>query len=225
MAKSLKHSFNTPDQVRLAPRARRPRTSTHARARRLSFSLPSPPALFPRAQALKLTRVYGINLDAHGPNLFAAAGNCVVYAVAAICVVHELESGGQRFFHGHRDDISALAVDPEGKIAASGQVTSTTSPAFVCVWEIETCAELFRIGMTQPPAIERMVAALAFTPDSTHLVTVGADDRHSLKVWDLTDEKTPVFEGQAQNGKPPASGACTARPRTPRAPSARTTSS
>ena len=148
--------------------------------------------------------MYGINLDAHGPNLFAAAGNCVVYAVAAICVVHELESGGQRFFHGHRDDISALAVDPEGKIAASGQVTSTTSPAFVCVWEIETCAELFRIGMTQPPAIERMVAALAFTPDSTHLVTVGADDRHSLKVWDLTDEKTPVFEGQAQNGKPPA---------------------
>ena len=127
-----------------------------------------------------------------------------MYAVAAICVVHELESGGQRFFHGHRDDISALAVDPEDKIAASGQVTSTTSPAFVCVWEIETCAELFRIGMTQPPAIERMVAALAFTPDSTHLVTVGADDRHSLKVWDLTDEKTPVFEGQAQNGKPPA---------------------
>ena len=35
-------------------------------------------------------------------------------------------------------------------------------------------------------------------------MTVGADDRHSLKVWDLTDEKTPVFEGQAQNGKPPA---------------------
>ena len=102
MAKSLKHSFNTPDQVRLAPRAQASDVDSRARARRLSFSLPSPPALFPRAQALKLTRVYGINLDAHGPNLFAAAGNCVVYAVAAICVVHELESGGQRFFHGHR---------------------------------------------------------------------------------------------------------------------------
>ena len=101
------------------------------RAVHVSISSRSPAGV----QALKLTRVYGINLDAHGPNLFAAAGNCVVYAVAAICVVHELESGGQRFFHGHRDDISALAVDPEGKIAASGQVTSTTSPAFVCVWK------------------------------------------------------------------------------------------
>ena len=82
------------------------------RAVHVSISSRSPAGV----QALKLTRVYGINLDAHGPNLFAAAGNCVVYAVAAICVVHELESGGQRFFHGHRDDISALAVDAEGKI-------------------------------------------------------------------------------------------------------------
>jgi hypothetical protein len=179
MARSVRHSFNAPDQ------------------------------------ALKLERVYGINLEAHGPNLLRAAGNRVLYAVAAICVVHELESGKQTFFHGHRDDITAVAVDREGKLAATGQVTSTTSPAFVCVWEVLTCVELLRIGDALPAAIERLVCATCFTDDATHLVTIGGDDRHSIKLWNLEDERvtTPVFEGQAQNGKPPAIWSVTPAPK------------
>ena len=77
----------------------------------------------PPAEHLSLEHIYGYcrNETISGPNLFALPGGReVVYTSAAVGVIHDIGRNRQRFLQGHTDDISALTVHPEGKMAATG---------------------------------------------------------------------------------------------------------
>ncbi|WP_433256775.1 WD40 repeat domain-containing protein [Streptosporangium sp. CA-135522] len=80
---------------------------------------------------------------------------------------------------GHGDQVNAVAVAPDGRVAASASRDGT-----VLLWDLADPAR------PRPPAVltghTDLVAAAAFSPDGRFLATTSAD--HTVKVWDLTAE-------------------------------------
>jgi microtubule-associated protein-like 6 len=46
----------------------------------------------------------------------------LLYAAAAVVIVHDATTSDQYFYDGHNDDITCVAVSSDGHMAASGQV-------------------------------------------------------------------------------------------------------
>lgn len=73
------------------------------------------------------------------------AYNCqqqVLYTVAALVVVYDKPSHTQRFFQGHDDDVTCLALAPDKRVAASGQLGKDP---LVLVWDSLTLTTLQRL--------------------------------------------------------------------------------
>jgi hypothetical protein len=72
----------------------------------------------------QLEWVYGYRgqIDGHGnPNLYYLPTGEIVYYVAAVAVLYNLESHTQRHYTGHTNDIHCIAVHPGGPYIATGQ--------------------------------------------------------------------------------------------------------
>jgi hypothetical protein len=72
----------------------------------------------------QLEWVYGYRgqIDGHGnPNLYYLPTGEIVYYVAAVVVLYNLESHTQRHYTGHTNDIHCIAVHPGGPYVATGQ--------------------------------------------------------------------------------------------------------
>ena len=101
----------------------------------------------------------------------------VVFHSAALGIVLNRESGQQRFYNCHTDDIISLTIHPSKDICATGQVDR--DPA-IHVWDIQ---EMKTISIFQG-VHERGVCALEFTNDGKRLLSVGLEDNHQVAVWD-----------------------------------------
>ncbi|KAH8050303.1 hypothetical protein JL721_11386 [Aureococcus anophagefferens] len=138
---------------------------------------------------LHLEHCFGYTSDLPGPNLalaFHGDEHRIVYNSAACAVVQNIETGHQRVFRGHTDDVTCIATDASGTLGATGQCASTDVSPYVCVWSVADVAELRKFG--GDGSIARMVCAVGFFDDSSHIVAVGGDDRHTLRVYDLNSE-------------------------------------
>jgi len=164
---------------------------------------------------LELEHVLGFRGDGDTCNLYSVGGNRVVYAIAALVVVYNTETGKQNFFNSHDDDITCLTVfEPDARAgavkkarAASGQMGY--DPCFY-VWEVDTCTELYKLG--GHGIFSRAVCGVTFSWDGKHVAGVGMDDNHQLGVWNLvggkdrdTDEIIPklLTMKDTQAGTPP----------------------
>ena len=59
-------------------------------------------------QTLELERVYGCLGKTICPNLYETYEGKVVFSAAAVAVVQHVESGAQRFYNNHTDDITCI---------------------------------------------------------------------------------------------------------------------
>ena len=130
-----------------------------------------------------------------GNSLHVTPAGDVVYYLAALGVVYrrdaETRTHSQRFFFGHDDDVRSIAQHPDGVTFATGQDGHRPR---ACVWSAERlgvnngrsaregCAELARVE--DPDGYMRAFVALAFSPDGRALLAVGADDKHTVTMWD-----------------------------------------
>ena len=107
-----------------------------------------------------------------------------------MCVVAEYgaSEGGvavtseQRFFTGHDDDVQCLALDESRTIAASGQQGEAPRTK-ICVWDTASCGERDSVTLRHH---DRAVVAVSFAPAAVGdewLVSVGADDSHTVALW------------------------------------------
>jgi hypothetical protein len=61
--------------------------------------------------------------DLHGDqNIFYLANGEMIYPASAVIVMYNPKDHTQRFFDKHDDDVSGIAIHPDGEIVASGQV-------------------------------------------------------------------------------------------------------
>jgi DhnA family fructose-bisphosphate aldolase class Ia len=98
-------------------------------------------------QGLALEYVHGFNGDANGRNIFSikdpnTGAPLLVWAVAAVVVIHDPATKKQRYFMGHSEQVVALTVDASCTLAASAQcatvVKGRSKPPLVFVWDLET---------------------------------------------------------------------------------------
>ncbi len=131
---------------------------------------------------LQLDFVHGYSTTACRNNLkYTADDGVVVYPAAGIGVLYNVPKKVQKFNRSHTDAVTALAVDPEGLLVATGQLHH--GDAKVVVWDARTGATLHELRGVHGCG----VAHLAFSDDGRQLVSVGMDACHTVVVRDVLD--------------------------------------
>ena len=86
--------------------------------------------------SLELEHVHGYNGKNCRHNLKINANGHLVYTVAATGVVYDVASNSQKFFLGHNEDILCMAMHPDRKMVATGQLDPKGAETpFVCLWD------------------------------------------------------------------------------------------
>ncbi|XP_030878405.1 WD repeat-containing protein 90 isoform X4 [Leptonychotes weddellii] len=118
---------------------------------------------------LRLKGVIGFGGHSTKWALWTKDGAAVVYPCHAVIVVLHIDTREQRFFLGHTDKVSALALDGSSLLLASAQARP---PSMLRLWDFHTgeCLSLFR-----SPA--HVLCSLSFSNSGALLCGVGKD-RH-----------------------------------------------
>ncbi|RLN68841.1 hypothetical protein BBJ28_00002720 [Nothophytophthora sp. Chile5] len=126
---------------------------------------------------VELEWVYGYQSELAQQNLAYNAQDEIVYHTAAVGIIYDAKSHFQKHHMGHNDDIISFALcDAKRNLIATGE---RGKKPVLRVWDAHT-GEL-RCEMKDFHS--RGILSLAFSNDSTRIVSVGADDDHSLALW------------------------------------------
>ena len=127
---------------------------------------------------LELVYAHGMQSQTTRNTLMYNASGEIVYPTASLCVVYNKDDHGQKFFKGHAGyAVSALAVSPNGRFAASAE---TALRPQVRVWDAQTCGEITLLRQFHRAG----VFSIAFSSDCKRIVSVGADLDRSICVWE-----------------------------------------
>jgi len=144
----------------------------------------------PPSASLELHWVYGYRGRDARNNLHLVASGEVLYYTAATAVLYDPGAHSQRCYTAHTDDISSIAVHPDGETVATGQVKGRdddVDAAHVRVWSAASLETLHVLGAG---ALTRGVNALSFCVDDGGALLAAVDDAQEpvLSVWEWADE-------------------------------------
>ncbi|XP_072929850.1 echinoderm microtubule-associated protein-like 2 [Epargyreus clarus] len=140
----------------------------------------------PPQNKLKLEWVYGYRGKDCRSNLYLLPTGEIVYFVASVVVLFNVDEQCQRHYTGHTDDVKCLAVHPNKLVVASGQCAGhdrLDARPHVRVWNSVSLATLAVIGAGQ---IERAAACVAFSRADGGALLACVDDGpdHVISVWE-----------------------------------------
>ncbi|GJQ81508.1 hypothetical protein Trydic_g14660 [Trypoxylus dichotomus] len=136
------------------------------------------------SKKLELEWVYGYRGKDCRSNLYVLPTGELVYFVAAVAVLHNVEENTQRHYVGHTDDIKSLTVHPNNVLIATGQCAghdkSTASP-HVRIWDSGT----LETKVILEDNFTNSVCCLSFSKadDGSLLVTVDDSNDHVISIW------------------------------------------
>jgi WD40 repeat protein len=129
---------------------------------------------------MELEHVIGFNGISNSPMhvLPHSNGSTYLYSSGGNVVIADLaDPHSQSYLHGHKSEISCLAVGQCGNLAVSGE---GCADADAIVWDVHARTPLYRLQEH-----DRGVAIAAFAEDDRFLLTVGARGDNKMVVWDL----------------------------------------
>nr|KAF6272204.1 hypothetical protein mMyoMyo1_020533 [Myotis myotis] len=123
---------------------------------------------------LRLKRVIGLGGHSTKRAVWTKDGAAVVYPCHAVIVVLCIDTREQRFFLGHTDKVSALALDGSNSLLASAQAHPHS---MLRLWDFQTrsCLSLFRSPV-------HTVCSLSFSDSGALLCCVGKDRHGKMMV-------------------------------------------
>ena len=130
----------------------------------------------PDAQ-LELEFVHGYRCHDTRNNLRYTKDGKFVYHTAAVGIVYDKENNTQQIYNEHFDDITALAIHPNKKYVATGEVGPYP---LISIWDVETCKALVHIREPLTKGINHLV----FSRDGKYLCATAADDDHNIAIFD-----------------------------------------
>ncbi|XP_060800060.1 echinoderm microtubule-associated protein-like 2 isoform X1 [Neoarius graeffei] len=158
---------------------------------RESYSLDQKVAL--TDHKLKLQWVYGYRGRDCRSNLYLLPTGEIVYFIASVVVLYNVEEQQQRHYLGHNDDVKCMAIHPDMVTIATGQVAGTSKDGkplapHVRVWDSVSLNTLHVIGSG---VFDRAVTCVAFSKSNGGAYLCAVDDAndHILSVWDWQKEK------------------------------------
>ena len=83
---------------------------------------------------------------------------------------------------GHTDDVKCLAIHPDGRLVATGQIGPKPT---IFLWDSQTMQEIACLHGTLTKGVQR----LAFSDDGSLLAATGMDEEHTLAVYDVSSAK------------------------------------
>jgi len=125
-------------------------------------------------------------------------GTCLIYYLAAICVVFDYKKDEQRFFTKHNDDITTICMDPRSgsTLVASGQKDPKDRPGQgkdlpkIWIWDYRTMKGVQLIDNV----CWGKISIVQWSPNG-YLYCITGDEDQTLKAWDPEE-----FKGK---GNPP----------------------
>ncbi|XP_041351866.1 echinoderm microtubule-associated protein-like 2 isoform X3 [Gigantopelta aegis] len=159
------------------------------------------------SERLQLEWVYGYRGRDCRSNLYFLPTGEVVYFVAAVVVLFNVEEGMQRFYCGHNDDVKCIAIHPDKMRIATGQVaghdkkegkknrTSSNdvtefdeSWPHIRIWDSVSLNTLHVIGLGD---FDRAVCCVSFSKldGGCQLVAVDDANEHVISVWDISRDR------------------------------------
>ncbi|XP_075977047.1 echinoderm microtubule-associated protein-like 2 isoform X2 [Anticarsia gemmatalis] len=140
----------------------------------------------PPQSKLKLEWAYGYRGKDCRSNLYLLPTGEIVYFVAAVVVLFNVEEQCQRHYTGHTDDVKCIAIHPNKLIIASGQCAGhdrLDARPHVRVWNSVSLATLAVLGAGH---MERAVACVTFSRADGGALLAAVDDGpdHTISVWE-----------------------------------------
>lgn len=136
----------------------------------------------PPEENIALVKVHGYRSFDSKNNLKYTAGGQVVYPAAALGIVMDPVTRQQKFFSMHDDDVVCLAIHPNKRVVATGQMchVGKSKNLEIHVWDAETLQSIACLSGFHRRAIRHV----GFSPDGKFLLSIGEDDDHSLAVYE-----------------------------------------
>ncbi|XP_070164103.1 echinoderm microtubule-associated protein-like 2 isoform X6 [Polyergus mexicanus] len=152
----------------------------------------------PPQSKLKLDWVYGYRGRDCRSNLYLLPTGEIVYFVAAVVVLYNMEEHSQRHYLGHTDDVKCLAIHPNKMIVATGQVCGTDrrdAMPHIRIWNSVSLTTLSVIGNGE---FDGSICCLSFSKadGGNFLCAIDETSDHNISIWDWqkSDRGTKVTE-------------------------------
>ncbi|XP_066252932.1 echinoderm microtubule-associated protein-like 2 isoform X1 [Euwallacea similis] len=138
------------------------------------------------SQRLKLDWVYGYRGRDCRSNLYFLPTGEMIYFVAAVVVLYNVEEQSQRHYVEHTDDVKSLAIHPNKMLIATGQSCSTdklNGRAHIRVWNSVSLHTQAVIGLND---FELAVCCLSFSKSDGGILLAAIDEAsdHTISVWE-----------------------------------------
>ncbi|XP_072742626.1 echinoderm microtubule-associated protein-like 2 isoform X4 [Anoplolepis gracilipes] len=152
----------------------------------------------PPQSKLKLDWVYGYRGRDCRSNLHLLPTGEIVYFVAAVVVLYNMEEHSQRHYLGHTDDVKCLAIHPNKLVVATGQVCGTDrrdAMPHIRIWNSVSLTTLSVIGNGE---FDGSICCLSFSKadGGSYLCAIDETSDHNISIWDWqkSDRGTKVTE-------------------------------
>ncbi len=131
--------------------------------------------------------VFGYKSRETRNNLKYINDNTIAYHAGSIVIVHDISNNTQQNFVKHKEEIQGFSVSNNKKYIASHDVVkskSTNTPQLV-IWDNEKKEDI----LTIENITTKGVTSLAFDSEGELLISLGADDDHTVSIVSLSDKK------------------------------------
>ncbi|XP_020279289.1 echinoderm microtubule-associated protein-like 2 isoform X4 [Pseudomyrmex gracilis] len=140
----------------------------------------------PPQSKLKLDWVYGYRGRDCRSNLHLLPTGEIVYFVAAVVVLYNMEEHSQRHYLGHTDDVKCIAIHPNKLIVATGQVCGTDrrdAMPHIRIWNSVSLTTLSVIGNGE---FDGSICCLSFSKadGGNYLCAIDETSDHNISIWD-----------------------------------------
>lgn len=106
----------------------------------------------------------------------------LIYPLGCTIVLKRLLKHQQEFLVGHQYPISALCMNKDGTLLASGEDSHMGFTARIIVWDLQTMKIKYELNLHKAK-----VQSLAFSPNGAYLASLGGEDDNKLILWDLVN--------------------------------------
>ncbi|XP_026159843.1 cilia- and flagella-associated protein 52 isoform X1 [Mastacembelus armatus] len=129
---------------------------------------------------LELEAVIGFNGHVISGLRVHRDGEYLIYPLGGTVILKRVKDGKQEFLHGHTNNVSCISLSRNGVYIASGQVNFMGFKAMIIIWDYAQ-----RSIYAQLVLHKAKVEALAFSPNSKYLVSLGGQDDGSIVLWNI----------------------------------------
>uniref|UniRef100_A0A3B4ZIF7 WD repeat domain 90 n=1 Tax=Stegastes partitus TaxID=144197 RepID=A0A3B4ZIF7_9TELE len=132
----------------------------------------------PQEEGIKLKAVIGYNGNGRGNMVWSPDQGLFAYSCGCVVVVEYLDTGRQRHFQGHSEEISCLAVTNDAQTVASAAGGSNDSKSLICIWDVQK-------GICRNTISHHWgaVQCLAFSRDDRFFLSVGDFSDPEVALW------------------------------------------